>query len=60
MIDVIIPAFNAYETIDKTLASIAFQDCVDKLNVYIVDDCSKKNYSDFVKFYSNFMNIVEI
>lgn len=60
MIDVIIPAFNAHETIDKTLASIAFQDCVDKLNVYIVDDCSKKNYSDFVKFYSNFMNIVEI
>lgn len=60
MIDVIIPAYNSHSTIDKTLASVAFQDCVDKLNVYIVDDCSKKDYHEFVNFYSKFMNVCEI
>lgn len=60
MIDVIIPAYNAHEFIGLTLSSIAFQDCVDMLNVYIIDDCSEKNYSEFVKFYSKFMNIKEI
>ena len=60
MIDVIIPAYNAHEFIGLTLSSIAFQDCVDMLNVYIVDDCSKNDYNDFVKYYSNFMNIKEL
>lgn len=60
MIDVIIPAYNAHETIEHTLSSIAFQDCVDILNVYIIDDCSDSNYDELVKFYSNFMNIKEL
>lgn len=60
MIDVIIPAYNAHETIDRTLFSIAFQDNVDNINVYIVNDCSDNDYSEFVDFFSNFMNICEI
>lgn len=60
MIDVIIPAYNAHKLIDQTLASLAFQDCVDMLNVYVVNDCSKKDYSDFIEYYSNFMNIKEL
>ena len=36
MIDVIIPAYNAHDTIGRTLASIAMQSIVDKLNVVIV------------------------
>lgn len=60
MIDVIIPAYNAHETIDKTLFSIAYQDNVDNINVYIVNDYSDHDYSEFVDFFSNFMNICEI
>lgn len=60
MIDIIIPAYNAHKTINQTLASIAFQDCVDLLNIYIVNDCSEKDYSEFIDYYSNFMNIHEL
>lgn len=60
MIDVIIPAYNAHETIDRTLFSIAYQDIVDNINVYIVNDCSNNDYSDLVNFFSNFMKISEI
>lgn len=60
MIDVIIPAYNAHETIDRTLFSIAYQDNVDNINVYIVNDYSDHDYSEFVDFFSNFMNICEI
>lgn len=60
MIDVIIPAYNAHEFLDQALASISFQDCVDILNVYIVNDCSERDYSEFVEYYANFMNIKEL
>ncbi len=60
MIDIIIPAYNAHETIDRTLFSIAYQDNVDNINVYIVNDYSDHDYSEFVDFFSNFMNICEI
>ena len=45
MIDVIIPAYNAYETIERTLKSIEKQTIKDKLKVYIVDDCSSRDYN---------------
>ncbi len=60
MIDVIIPAYNAHKTIEQTLTSIAFQNIVDKLNVYIVNDCSKKDYQEIIDYYSKFMNIKEL
>lgn len=60
MIDIIIPAYNAHRFIGQTLASIAFQDCVDLFNVYIVNDCSEKDYSEFVSYFSNFMNVKEL
>lgn len=60
MIDVIIPAYNSHGTIERTLSSIAYQSIVRKLNVYIVNDCSDKDYSEQVEFYSNFMNVKEI
>ena len=60
MIDVIIPAYNARKTIEQTLTSIAFQSIVDKLNIYIINDCGKEDYEDIVKYYSNFMNIKEL
>ncbi len=60
MVDIIIPAYNAHETIEKTLFSILYQDNLDKINVLIVDDCSTRNYKDIVSFFSNFMNIKEL
>ena len=59
MIDVIIPAYNAHNTIEQTLTSIAFQSIVDKLNVYIINDCGK-DYKEIVEYYSMFMNIEEL
>ena len=60
MIDVIIPAYNSYETIDRTLSSLALQDFIKNINVYIVNDGSKYGYEEYVKFYSKFMNIREL
>lgn len=51
-LDIIIPAYNAHETIDLTLSSIAIQTAVDKITVTIVND-SGKDYNDIVKKYSN-------
>ena len=60
MIDVIIPAYNSHKTIERTLFSIAYQVIIDKINVYVVNDCSDKDYSDFVDFFSKFMDIKEL
>ena len=40
MIDVIIPAYNSHNTIERTLASIACQDNVKQLRVYVVNDAT--------------------
>lgn len=60
MIDVIIPAYNAHKTICETLSSIVMQTVRDKLNVYIINDCSDKDYSEEVKRFSSVLNIKEI
>ena len=44
LIDIIIPAYNAHDTIARTLFSICLQDIVDNIKVYIIDDCSNKSY----------------
>ena len=59
-IDVIIPAYNAHDTLRRTLGSIIAQDIVDDLDVIIVNDCSDKDYSEFVEMFSKFVNIREI
>lgn len=45
MIDVIITAYNAHETIRKSLMSIQIQYIKDKIKVYIIDDASDKPYN---------------
>ena len=60
MIDVIIPAYNSFDTIDRTLSSIALQTIVDDINVYIVNDGSDHDYREYINFYSRFMNITEL
>jgi glycosyltransferase involved in cell wall biosynthesis len=60
MIDIIIPAYNAHKLIDRALLSIANQSIKDKLNVYIINDNSNKNYSEFLKKYYEYFNITEM
>ena len=57
VIDIIIPCFNAHNTLDRLLASIAMQTVVDDCMVYLVDDCSEHGYEPFVKRWSELMNI---
>jgi glycosyltransferase involved in cell wall biosynthesis len=60
-IDVVIPAYNAGYTIDKTLMSIAIQNIADKVCVIIVDDCSDKEhrelYRKYIDNYSKYFRI---
>ena len=54
-IDIIIPAYNAQNIIEKALYSIALQKRIDNFNVYIVNDCSNNSYekqiNKFKKYY---------
>ena len=60
MIDVIIPAYNAHDTIQRTLASIAYQQNIDQLKVYIVNDASNKDYTEEISFFKKMMDVKEI
>ena len=57
MIDIIIPVYNAKDTIERTLSSIALQDNVRQLNVYIVDDCSDYTYNHVYEKYKKKMKL---
>lgn len=59
-IDIIIPAYNAHHTINRTLSSIALQNICEDLEVIIVNDCSERDYSEFTKWYSKFFKIREV
>lgn len=60
LIDVIIPAYNAQESIERTIASIAVQSIKDNLIVTIVNDCDGKNYEKVIKRYLDILDIKEI
>ena len=51
MIDVIIPAYNAHETIKNTLMSLAFQRLCHLLDVYIIDDHSNTGYQNDIQYF---------
>lgn len=53
MIDVIIPAYNAHDTIRTTLMSLACQRLCAVLDVYIIDDGSKEGYDSEVEYFRN-------
>jgi glycosyltransferase involved in cell wall biosynthesis len=59
-INIIIPAYNAHKTINRTLASIAMQAIVDDIEVVIVNDASDRDYSEFTQFYAKFFKIKEV
>ncbi|WP_051271548.1 glycosyltransferase [Shimazuella kribbensis] len=56
-IDVIITVFNeSPERLEETLQSIEGQYQADKLNVYLVDDCSTKNREELEQIYNKYRN----
>ena len=57
MIDIIIPAYNAHSTIKKTLASIAMQKNIKDINVYVIDDCSEKDYNETYNLFKDRIQI---
>lgn len=57
MIDLIIPIYNAKNTLDLTLMSIKMQTILNKIKVYLIDDCSEDNYDEIINNYKD-MNII--
>lgn len=57
MIDIIIPTFNAIDTIFDTLLSISMQNKKQYLNVYIIDDASNCDYSNVINKFKDIINI---
>lgn len=46
---IIIPAYNAHDTIEDLLLSISIQEIKELCKIIIVDDCSNKNYFYLIK-----------
>lgn len=59
-LDIIIPCYNAKDTLFYTLSSISVQKDVYGFKVYLVNDNSNYNYQEEVDFFSRFYNIEEI
>lgn len=59
-LDIIIPCYNAKDTITRTLSSICLQKDIENVKIYLVNDCSDYDYSFYINFYSNFINIKEL
>ena len=59
-IDVIIPAYKAQNTIERTLSSIVMQSIIDNLTVTIVNDTDGIGYKKFVDQFKDYMDIREI
>lgn len=59
MIDIIIPAYNAHKTISKALLSICMQTIKNKINVYIIDDCSDHDYKKIINKFKDRINITQ-
>lgn len=59
-LDIIIPCYNAKDTIFNTLSSINLQQDVEGFKVYLVNDKSDYDYKEEVEFFSKFFYIEEI
>lgn len=59
-IDVIIPAYNAQNTIDRAVASVVIQNIVDDVKITIVNDCDGKDYQSVIDRFKDLVEICEI
>ena len=60
VLSIIIPAYNAKDTIDVTLSSIKKQILPISFEVILVNDCSKYSYKEFIDKYKKYYNIREV
>ena len=60
LIDIIIPAYKAQNTIDKTVASAAIQNIADQCIVTIVNDGDKNSYKKTIDRFKDMIEIREI
>ena len=56
-VSIILPAYNAHNTIKRTLASIAMQENIDDIEVIIADDCSAIGYEHIAEQFAHMMQI---
>ena len=56
-VSIILPAYNAHNTIKRTLSSIAMQENIDDIEVIIADDRSAIGYEKIAKQFSHMMQI---
>ena len=59
-LDIIIPCYQAKETLFKTLSSIAIQTGTHNISVCLVNDNSTYDYSFFVEYFSRYYPIQEL
>lgn len=57
MIDIIMPAYNAHDTIEFSLMSLAMQTIRDKIKIYIIDDASNYGYEEIVSKFKSELDI---
>lgn len=61
MLDIIIPAYNAQDTLMRCLSSVAMQTIKDQVTVTIVNDCSPSgSYAEIINKFTDCMDIHEI
>ena len=60
IIDIIIPCYNAKDSIFETLSSISIQNNAPSFKVYLINDKSDYDYSEEVNYFSKFFPIEEI
>lgn len=51
-IAIIIPAYNAHDTIVRAISSISIQTIIDKITIIIIDDNSKQDYNYLLKYFN--------
>lgn len=56
-VSIILPAYNAHNTIKRTLASICMQENVNEIEVIIADDCSDKPYDHIAQLFAHMVRI---
>ena len=56
-VSIILPAYNAHNTIKQTLASIAMQENSDDIEVIIADDCSAIGYEKIAEQFAHMLQI---
>lgn len=57
IVSIILPAYNAHNTIKKTIASIAMQEGSEDIEVIIADDCSKYDYNKIAEQFAHMIRI---